>query len=584
MGLLRTEGFAKLLELVAEECDTFESAYTAALHAATLGGRLKAEVGLGALSRAESLVLAELRDSGARRHLPLVRDTTGERMVLTGTGRLRILQDGEPAPEGALEMGRVDWGGRRPADLDLRWAEHRRAEDAALGALHDWLRARPADAVDTMVADLRRTLSHVGPMRVYIDDRCYTNLGREHSNLVGKSVSADSDRCRLVGIDGVPVERWTAHDAAFVVCMSALIASGTPSRTEEFSGTQLTAERLEAFVRAKIVSYDGAVDAATEELPLVERLFALAAQARWLRPGKLERGPQIYRTVQAMTINKQEHFLDRPVTLADLPGAFVAKLRELLPAVDLGRPDELIDAWAPLMPALHGPATGSGFTTGLEEVVHELVEAGTEATGSHVGMSRGPRDITALSALIAAGSPDPGHWKTSDYYCCVVPSRDFVRRFDRVPEELPQVIRAIAARMRWNGWHFMPHASGVSDHPSFEDRDWFYAPTMPDMTEWTSHHHQGHVANGVRHAIRVPLGLTLAGAHRPGIHDFRLMRTDGEVYGVPDLRAAIAVGQVLRSLYQAHANRSEHTGPALVVADFGNTWYQRRHQPAAAAL
>ncbi|KMS84170.1 MULTISPECIES: hypothetical protein [Streptomyces] len=90
--------------------------------------------------------------------------------------------------------------------------------------------------------------------------------------------------------------------------------------------------------------------------------------------------------------------------------------------------------------------------------MHVLVEAGTEATGSHVGMSRGPRDVTALSALVAAGSPDPGHWKTGDYYCCVVPSQDFTRRFDRAPDELPQVVRAIAARMRWNGWHFMPHA------------------------------------------------------------------------------------------------------------------------------
>ncbi|WP_405641524.1 hypothetical protein [Streptomyces sp. NBC_00019] len=584
MGLLRTEGFTKLLELVAEESDTLDSAYTAALHAATLGGRLKAEVGLGALSRGESVALDELRNTGARRHLPLVQDTVGERLVLTGTGRLRVLRDGEPAPEGVLEIGRVDWAGGRPADLDRRWDEQQHAEGAESLSLHAWLRARPADTVDTMVADLRRTLTHVGPMRVYIGDRCYTNLGREHSNLVGKSLSAGSEQCRLNGIDGVPVERWTAHDAVFVVCMSALIASGTPSRTEEFSGTQLTAGRLEAFIRAKITSYDGEVTAATEQLPLVERLFALAAHARRLRPGKLERGPQIYRTVQAMTINKQEQFLDRPVTSADLPAAFTAKVTELLPAADLDRRDHLVAAWAQLMPALHGPTTDDAFTTGLEEVIHGLVEAGTESTGSHVGMSRGPRDITTLSALVAAGSPNPGHWKTSDYYCCVVPGQDFTRRFDRAPEELPQVVRAIAARMRWNGWHFMPHASGVSDHPSFADRDWFYAPTMPDMTEWTSHHHQGHVANGVRHAIRVPLGLTLAGVHRPGIHDFRLMRTDGETYGVPELRAAIAIGRVLQSVYQAHADRSERTGPALVVSDFGNTWYQRRHAPAAAAL
>ncbi|MEU5892195.1 hypothetical protein ABZ835_35975 [Streptomyces sp. NPDC047461] len=62
------------------------------------------------------------------------------------------------------------------------------------------------------------------------------------------------------------------------------------------------------------------------------------------------------------------------------------------------------------------------------------------------------------------------------------------------------------------------------------------------------------------------------------------MRTDGETYGVPELPAAIAIGRVLQSVYQAHADRSERTGPALVVSDFGNTWYQRRHAPAAAAL
>ncbi|WP_338783268.1 hypothetical protein [Streptomyces sp. DG1A-41] len=51
------------------------------------------------------------------------------------------------------------------------------------------------------------------------------------------------------------------------------------------------------------------------------------------------------------------------------------------------------------------------------------------------------------------------------------------------------MVRAIAARMRWNGWHFMPHAAGVTDDASLAERDWFFAPSMPDMTEWTSHHH-----------------------------------------------------------------------------------------------
>jgi hypothetical protein len=112
---------------------------------------------------------------------------------------------------------------------------------------------------------------------------------------------------------------------------------------------------------------------------------------------------------------------------------------------------------------------------------------------------------------------------------------------------------------------------------------WFFAPTMPDMTEWTSHHHQGHVANGVRHAIRVPLPLTLAGASRPGMHDLRLMRTGDPAYDLPDLRAAVAMGvamgEVLRGLYQAHADRLVQSGAEFAVSDFENSWYQARHRP-----
>jgi hypothetical protein len=107
---------------------------------------------------------------------------------------------------------------------------------------------------------------------------------------------------------------------------------------------------------------------------------------------------------------------------------------------------------------------------------------------------------------------------------------------------------------------------------------------MPDMTEWTSHHHQGHVANGVRHAIRVPFSLVLAGAERPGLHDLRLMRSDGDPYGVGDLRAAIATAKVLQSLYQAHASALEASSSSLPVTDFGNRWYQDRYQPTPSAL
>ncbi|GII83397.1 hypothetical protein Ssi03_13870 [Sphaerisporangium siamense] len=578
MGTLKTEGFAKLVEMVAQEAAAERLVRDAAMHAATLGERLAVEVALGALSRHEAFVLHAAEKAGAQMG-PV---GPGESLALTSTGRLRILRAGEPEEEGVLTIGRIEWGAARPASLDQECDEALRRDADEIGAVADWLRSRPAGEAQRMVAGLQTLLSHVGPMRVYIGPHCYTNLGRA-SNLVGKSLAVGSDRCRLSRLADVPVAQWPPEDACFVVLMTALIGSGTPSRTEEMSGTQLMPGRLEAFIRDRIAAYDGSVPRETDELALVDRLFALSAQARELRPGKLRGWPPFYRTVQSMTIHKQEHLFTVPVTAVDLPGAFVEKLMWLLPGTDVAGTSDWESAWTAHAVRAHENARDAAFTTHFEQVVHDLVEAGTEATVSHVGMSRGPRDMAELSRQIAAGSTVPGHWKTSDYYCCVVPSRDFGRRFadNGVPEELTQVVRAIAARMRWNGWHFMPHASGVGDDPSFADRDWFYAPTMPDVTEWTSHHHQGHVANGVRHAIRVPFPLTLAGASRPGIHDFRLMRTDGDPYTLQDFRAAVAIGQVLRGLYQSYASQVDAGGRALVISDFDNRWYQRRFTAAA---
>jgi hypothetical protein len=76
-----------------------------------------------------------------------------------------------------------------------------------------------------------------------------------------------------------PLPRWSAADACFVVCTSALISSGTPSRTEEFSGTQLLPSRLTEFIEGRIRAYDGEVpDPAASSSP-IGRLFELAGVA-----------------------------------------------------------------------------------------------------------------------------------------------------------------------------------------------------------------------------------------------------------------------------------------------------------------
>jgi hypothetical protein len=579
MGLLRTEGFDRLLTTVADEAAQAGSAADALRHLATIGGRLAPEVAFAALRTAERRVLdiaeAEraVADSGA------AEDTGAYRIGYLPEGKACVLRPGEdPGPVRAVAG--IKWPAGATDGLDAYWSILEARDLAETETCRAWLAEREDTAAE-LVARLRYLFQHVGPIRLYIGNTCYTNLGRE-GNLVGKSIAPDSDRCRLKTLAATPARDWDASDATFVVGMSALIGSGTPSRTEEFSGTQLLPRRLRHFIEDRIRAYGGEP---ADEAATVDALFALAATAKRLRAERLADGMPFYRTVQSMTINKHEHVFERPVGGADLPEGFTTAVAAIIPEAAERLPghaglDFDLD-WSPVLGSR--PPLEAGYGSRFEEVLHGLVAAAAESTGTDVAMSRGPRETLRLSALLAEGSPEPGHWKTGEYYCCVAPSAGFVEHLHDAGAgaEVAQAVRAIAARMRWNCWHFMPASAGVEDDPGLADRDWFFAPSMPDMTEWTSHHHQGHVANGVRHAIRVPFGITLAGAFRPGIHDLRLMRSRGEVYAIADLRAAIAMGAVFQNLYQRHAVHLESTGTPFTVRDFGNPWYQERYGTAA---
>ncbi|MDU0291037.1 hypothetical protein [Saccharothrix longispora] len=558
MGILRAEGFIDLATAVAKVAATKGNTGDAALTAATLDGRLPAGIGLAALTRPEERLLAAGRDA------PLAAEGPGYRLALTRTGRLVI---GAGVPDDALPVG--------VADIAVDPAEVRAlqdVEDAEFADVAGWLAGLPHERVVAMVERIRQSLLHMAPVLLYTGDRCYTNLGR--GNLVGKSTRVDSPNCVLGRLLGVPVAEWDHRDATFVACLHALLVSGPPVRAEEFSGTQLRPDRLEAFLRQRIASY-GAAGPDTAGLPAGERLHVLAEACAAGRAAAVAAGVRPYRLIQGLNLNKQEHLTTTPVTVADVPAQVLETFALLVESPVPGDFEDVARACAAAAPGLR-EAGEDGFTSRFEQVLHELVQAATGATGSDVGMSRGPRRPHELARLVAAGEAATAvGWTTNAFYCCVTPSTGFVDRFARAPEQLPQVLRAISARMRYNGWHYLPHTIGV--HAGAGDRDWFYAPTMSDVTDWSDQHHTGHVANGVRYAIRVPFGIDLAGAHRPGLHDFRLMRTDGVPYTEADLRASVAIGELLRALYQASAAHPVE----LAVTDFDNPWYQARYDSAA---
>jgi hypothetical protein len=255
--------------------------------------------------------------------------------------------------------------------------------------------------------------------------------------------------------------------------------------------------------------------------------------------------------------------------VADAPERVGSYLRGLL-GVDLPateRIDRLAPHFTDLASRLVDTPPPDPFSTAFEGVLHEFLTAAAEAFDADVSMSRGPQTFDPLRAEPGPDA-DPFGLGTGDFYCCVTPRQAFVQRFGQDRQGLVRALSAYSARMRFNTWHYLPHTLAIAEREPGRE-DWFFAPTMPDVAEWSDQHHTGHVTFGVRYAIRVPFGIRYDGRALPGLYDLRLMRTSPPPFTVAELRGAIATAAILGQLYQAMSVYEPR------VTDFGKDWYQR---------
>ncbi len=564
--LLKTPGFDALVKAAAERARTCGLAADAIRIATTLDGKVPEQVGRAALGLRERLYveLAESQDAG----FDAAADSGGDVLLLTETGKLKVRPEGSRPTERDHALGAVKWS-HRPRSLDRAWNTAGEVQRLQFEEIARWLAARGDEDVRARIDALDHALVHMAPVLLYVgDEQVYSNLGR-FANLPGRSLSPGAPGSLLTRLRETPVARWPAEHAAFVVCLHALISSGSPVRAEEFNGIQLAPDQLITFLEERIVSYG-------QEIPDLrarstgDRLDRLAEVCARGRAELLSAGTVFYRTINGVTLHKREQIMREPVTAAELP----LPVRELL-GESAGRtlpPDASADELRALVESAVEPlsraAAAAGFSSGYEAFLHRFFATVADAMGCDVVMGRGPKSVAALHSRVPAA--DRAGLATRDFYCCVAPSTSFAGRFGGDGDGLARVLSAYSARMRYNTWHYLPHSMSWTEEIPGRD-DWFFAPMMPDITNWSDQHHTGHVAFGVRHALRIPLGIVLEGRYRPGIHDLRLMRTSGAEYEPADLRAAIAVGNVQAMFHQAAADRQWE------IRDFDNAWYRVFH-------
>ena len=566
MVSLKTEGFAALVQDVADTARSAPTAAAAVRTALTLADRLGEEIGSAAVTSADRIVVDVLGRSAVGLDGGV---DTGDRLFLTRTGRLAVRLDGAPAPADAYLLGALRWTAEDTADLRARWHTERVDSEKKIRALQDELAAEPADRVHGRIDRIEHAVVHMAPILIYVHDRVYSNLGKL-GNLPGKSLSVGHQRSLLTQLRGRPVAEWAAADACFVACLDALLSSGPPVRAEEFNGAQLDPDALARFLAERITGYGGAPTPAPAGRCLRD-LEELAGSCSRLRARAVAAGLLPYRVINGLNLHKREQLMAAPTLLADAPQPVTSCLSRLL-GVDLAaetRIEDLAGPCAELAGRLAGAPAPAGFSTAFEGVLHTVLTVAARAFDADVAMSRGPEKLDPLRAEPRAGA-DPFGLGTGDFYCCVAPRQAFVQRFGADRQGLARALAAYSARMRFNTWHYLPHSLGIVEREPGR-ADWFFAPTMPDVTGWSDQHHTGHVAFGVRYAIRVPFGIEYDGRPLPGLYDLRLMRTSSPPFTVAELRQAIAVAAILRHLYQA---MSAHEP---VMTDFGKDWYERFH-------
>lgn len=547
----------------------------------TLGGKVPADVQLRALRGPEEAALAALWGVSWREDGPTGAPApAGEppayvgELGLTTTGRIAVRVPSQVPLDAEVDLVdavlRVPWSARALADYQTEVLRRVGRETRAVADCRAWLDALGPEGRDELLEDLDNAALRTAPFVLYQDDRRYTNF-RERNTLTGKTLWPGHPDSALSALRGLPVAFWSDNDATMVVCLALLVRSASYARIEEANGTQLTVDHVGHLLERTRRKYNS-VEAGPPVPPAPSTDVAhLAELADALKARRLSIFPrvQLYREIHGALMHKVEQIARPPGDKARQRVAAVGeRLADRLPVT--GRTlAELTEEIAADPSWLARPYGGLG--TGLEALVHETVAATTAVFEADFAMSRGIRSLPGLVAALRAEQwLQITQWDIKEYFCCVVPDPAAVRGFDGSLSKLADMAWAISSRMQYNSWHFI--AAALPRQVEVLARDFFVAPTIPDVAYWSDQHHHGHVAAKVRWSIRSPQAVEVLGRTFNGFVDLRLLRNDGAGFDEQDLLGAAAVSRFVAAATSAAAGLVA-AGQEVEVTAFDSAWH-----------
>jgi len=558
----------------------------------TVGGRIRPEDAFRSLTDLQAALYDVLEKEGVEAvwdDVPVARLNMRPLAVgMRGYGRIIWF---DPSPDGLMPAGQP------PGDGDVlfgyvsvperiwerAWFAHllKRAEDAPLyeSAVRH-MRERSTRELNEMLDFCSFVCDHMAPVLLYAEEETYTNF-YEYNNLLGEG--GNSRGALFSRLAKTPLSGWTRRETWFVYSLYYLLKSGPPARGEEFNGCQLNPAALREFFLRKFAEYRSWLPDIGDE---ADAFYAadIPEQAEMLRRFRARVGEKrlFCREINGLNLLKKETSVPKHAVSADGSDALPGELRRCLAgrygldAPDFSRFHAAVRDWIArsVENGVSGASAEDGALHPVEELVYAIVRTAVLELESDIGMSRSMRDYAAFVRAVRDGRfRDLCALKQTDYFCCVVPSPSMALAMQGRPETLSGVLKAIAMRMQYNSWHYLPGNFPAETVPP--DRHFYFPPEMPDTAEWSDQHHKGHILASVRYSIRSPHHVFLDGRKFLAFFDLRLMRQCGRPYTTAELMEAVRYTRALYAVYQAVLDEAAAGALPFRFEAFTKEWYDR---------
>lgn len=572
-SLVRSRGSSPALDLVLDEVvETAGAATTGAdalRHLASLGGRRSPSVGIGGLPGFERLVADAVLDDGewlVCRDL----DPSDGRLALGLRPDGRPVLGGVDVPAGDRATSIAITGPRLAATVRRCASVARQralAEDAEAAAeVEAWGDAGRRAAID-LVED---ALLHTAPVLLHVRDATFTNFGAA-PNLCGKELSWASPRSALSRLRDDP-RGADSEQRILLVALRYLVACGGPAWIEEMNGQQLDVGAARRLAQHRLATYERLSGDAAGVHATPELVEALSAARSAAIRGADDRGTLRFRQIEGISFRKAEQWTScEPASATAVPtGAIAALAVTGASARTIGELDRALDAdWVRRVTRIESDEL---LRCGAEQLLADLLRSVIDDTEADFAMSRGVRDVRTFAALEAAGClAEVEGWDLDDYFCLVLPAERLLDTGVCTASSLVDGLAAIAGRMRFNSWHFLPPSTLGEIDPR---RDHFYSPVVPDLAEWVDQRHQGHVEQHVRFSIRYPLAVRSWGSEHAGLADVRVCRRAAP-FTATDLRVVRSYALVVQAVSSALLRNAEAIDADFVFSSFDRAWSER---------